>query len=59
MLKNLNIAVRVYALVGLLLAVTVAVAGFAIIEMQGIAEEIESVAEVDIPLTEKLTKVAR
>jgi methyl-accepting chemotaxis protein len=57
MLKNLNIAVRVYALVGLLLAVTVAVAGFAIIEMQGIAEEIESVAEVDIPLTEKLTKV--
>jgi methyl-accepting chemotaxis protein len=57
MLKNIKISLRVYSLVSLLLLITAGVAGFAIIEMQGIAEEIESVAEVDIPLTEKLTKV--
>ncbi|MBT3791322.1 MAG: HAMP domain-containing protein [Alphaproteobacteria bacterium] len=57
MLENIKISIRVYGLVALLLLITGGVAGFAIIEMQGIAEEIDSVAEVDMPLTEKLTKV--
>jgi methyl-accepting chemotaxis protein len=57
MLKNLKISWRVYSLVVVLLLVTIGTAGFAIFEMQSIAKEIKSVAETDIPLTEKLSKV--
>jgi len=57
MFSNLKISLRIYSLAGALLLATIGIAGFAIIEMQGIAKEIETVAETDIPLTENLTKV--
>ena len=57
MLANLRISWRIYGLVGFLLLITAGVAGFGVFEMQAIGTEIEDIAERDMPLTEKLTKV--
>ena len=57
MLANLRISWRIYGLVVLLLLITAGTAGFGIFEMQSIGTEIEDIAERDMPMTEKLTKV--
>ena len=56
-LRNMKISWKIYALVAMLLMVTMGTAGFGIYQMQVIGEEIKEVAEQDIPLTETVTKI--
>jgi methyl-accepting chemotaxis protein len=57
MLANLKISWRIYGLVAVLLSISMGLSGFSILEMQSLGTEIEDIAERDMPLTEKLTKV--
>ncbi len=57
MLENTKISVKIFGLVALLLVMMAVSSSTGIYQMMKIGVEIEDVAEVDIPLTEKLTKV--
>ena len=57
MLDNIKISTKVYGLVGILLALLVTAASTGIYQMAKIGEEIVAVAEIDIPLTEKITNI--
>lgn len=57
MLANIKISVKVYSLVVILLLLLAGASSTAIYQMVTIGEEISDVADVDIPLTEKLTRI--
>lgn len=57
MLANIKISVRVYSLGIVLLLLLAGAAGTGIYQMAKIGQEIVDVAEVDIPITEKITAV--
>ncbi len=56
-LKNLNVGVKVLAIVGFCLLALVGVATLSITQMMKIGSEIEAVAERDIPLTGIITQI--
>jgi methyl-accepting chemotaxis protein len=57
MLKNMKLAVQLGALAALLLVLMIGVAGFGLIKINNIGNEIEGVAERDMPLTEVVTEI--
>ena len=57
MFRKLTIGAKIYAITGLSLAGILLVATVGIVNMSRIGEEIEGIAERDIPLTEAITKV--
>ena len=56
-LRNLSVGAKVFAIVGLCLASLIGVSTLSIFQMDKIGDEIEAIAEQDIPLTEILTKI--
>ena len=56
-LSNIKISTKFYGLICFLLAITVTVAAIGIFQMQNIGQELEEIAEQDVPLTSKLTEV--
>lgn len=57
MLANVKIIWKIFGLVGLLLMVTVSVAGFSAYTMSKIGSEIEGIAEEDMPITASITQI--
>ena len=57
MLAKLKIGPRIYVLVAFLLGLSLLVYAFSIIQMMKIGEEIEQIAEQDMPLTEAITSI--
>ena len=55
--RSMSVGAKVTAVVGLCLALLLAVAGTSLWQMHQIGGEIESIAKRDIPLTEALTKI--
>ncbi|MCP4404141.1 MAG: HAMP domain-containing protein [bacterium] len=56
-MKNMNIGVRIFGMVIILLALTVLVAGFGIIKMRDIGDQIKNIAEEDLPMIEMITEI--
>ncbi|MCP4688730.1 MAG: HAMP domain-containing protein, partial [Desulfobacterales bacterium] len=56
-LNRMKIGVKIALIVGTLSALLVVVAGFSIIKMDNIGEELRSIAEEDIPMVELLTRI--
>ncbi len=57
MLANIKIIWKIFGLVGLLLMVTMVVAGFSTYTMSQIGNEIEGIAEEDMPITAAITTI--
>jgi len=57
MLANTKIAIKIYGLAAMLLVILVGAAATGIYQMNKIGVEIADVAEVDIPLTENITRI--
>ena len=57
MFKNLSISIRIYAVVGILLTLSAASAGYGIFQMSKIGTELVDLAEQDMPLTKIITSV--
>ena len=56
-MARFKVGTRIYAGVGILLAIMIGLASYTAIKMMGIGEEIQSVVDKDIPLTEMTTQV--
>ncbi|BBO83005.1 hypothetical protein DSCO28_35710 [Desulfosarcina ovata subsp. sediminis] len=56
-MKSLNIGKKVMGMVGILLLLMVVCSGFGIIKIGNIGDEIKSIAEEDIPLTQAIIEI--
>jgi len=57
MLANIKIAAKIYGLVSIMMMLMAGAISIGIYQMSNIGTEIVNIAEVDIPLTEKITKI--
>jgi len=58
MFANTKISIKIYGLAVTLLVILVGAASTGIYQMEKIGEEISDVADVDIPLTENITRIS-
>jgi methyl-accepting chemotaxis protein len=56
-IDNMKLSTKIITLASVLLILMVSIAGFGIVKLNSIGEEIKGIAEEDIPLTTALTKV--
>ncbi|NNG01983.1 MAG: methyl-accepting chemotaxis protein [Desulfobacteraceae bacterium] len=56
-MKNLNIGTKIMGMVGILLLLMVACAGFGIFKIDHVGDELHAIANEDIPLTEAITEI--
>ncbi len=56
--KNLSVKTKIFGLAVVLLGLLMISSGYALVVMKGIGDELIAIAERDIPLTQRLTKVA-
>jgi methyl-accepting chemotaxis protein len=56
-IRNIKIGTKIFGLVAVLICLMAMVAGFGIVKMDSIGNEIKEIAEEDLPLIEVLTKI--
>ncbi|MDM8549200.1 methyl-accepting chemotaxis protein [Desulfobacterales bacterium HSG2] len=56
-MNNIKIGIRIFGMVSVLVILTGIVAGFSIVKMGGIGDEIKTIADEQMPLTEAVTEI--